>query len=80
MLKLNVSLWFCHITVTLFLEEKIEKSNSANAARKPHETQQKSSPLGASLVDGVRIFEELNRPGLYKPKFVYIFAGREKLV
>lgn len=80
MLKLNGSLWFCHITVTLFLEEKIEKSNSANAARKPHETQQKSSFLGASLVDGVRIFEELNRPGLYKPKFVYIFAGREKLV
>lgn len=80
MLKSNGSLWFCHITVTLFLEEKIEKSNSANAARKPHETQQKSSPLGASLVDGVRIFEELNRPGLYKPKFVYIFAGREKLV
>lgn len=80
MLKLNVSLWFCHITVTLFLEEKIEKSNSANAARKPHETQQKSSSLGASLVDGVRIFEELNRPGLYKPKFVYIFAGREKSV
>ena len=65
----------------LFLEEKIEKSNSANAARKPHEQkQQKSSSLGASLVDGVRIFEELNRPGLYKPKFVYIFAGREKLV
>ena len=64
----------------MFLEEKIEKSNSANATRKPHETQQKSSSLGASFVDGVRIFEELNRPGLYKPKFVYIFAGREKLV
>ena len=80
MLKSNGSLWFCHITVTLFLEEKIEKSNSANAARKPHETQQKSSSSSASLVDGVRIFEELNRPGLYKPKFVYIFAGREKLV
>ena len=65
----------------LLLEEKFAKSNSANAARKPHETQQKSSSsLGASLVDGARIFEELNRPGLYKPKFVYIFAGREKLV
>ena len=65
----------------LLLEEKFAKSNSANAARKPHETQQKSSSsLGASLVDGARIFEELNRPGLYKPKLVYIFAGREKLV
>ncbi|KAM7449922.1 hypothetical protein ABFA07_002294 [Porites harrisoni] len=52
-------------------EEKIEKSNSANAARKPHETQQKSSSLGASLVDGVRIFEELNRPAVssYNPSW-----------
>lgn len=52
-------------------EEKIEKSKSANAARKPHETQQKSSSLGASLVDGVRIFEELNRPAVssYNPSW-----------
>ena len=78
MLKLNVSLWFCHITVTLFLEEKIEKSNSANAARKPHETQQKSSSLGASLVDGVRIFEELNRPGLYINLNLFISLQEEK--